>query len=522
MRSEKQATMRSGRASSVNISCIVVALLSVSGAVYAGDVRLLEAVKHHDTSAVRTLLAAHVDVNTPGNDGATALHWAAHRDDVDTVDLLLRAAAHVNMADDLGTTPLALAAANGNGRIVEKLLAKGANPNLVSVNGTSPLMMAARAGSASAVKSLLGHGADVNARENSRKQTALMWAAAQRHSEVVRLLLEAGADIHARTLTYPTRVSFGPERPNKDPLAFGFIERGGSTAFLFAARSGDVESAKLLISAGTDVNESLPDNQSAVVVAARSGHEKLAQFLVEQGADPNAAGAGFAPLHIAILHSQPELLKALLNHGADPNVELKRGTPIRRNGGDLELPTGEGAIDQIGAVNFMGATPFWLAAKYADVGLMRILADSGADRRKPLKNGITPLMAAAGFGWNGSKTRRGLDYHVSALGIDGKKTAVQKDREALETLEAVTFLLDKDADVNQTDAEGNTALFGAIELGLESTVKALVDNGAALNVKNKAGQTPLSLTADRGSRTRTTPEELASMRSLLLRLGATE
>src|SRR5437867_5800875 len=145
----------------------------------AADLRLIQAVKEQDADAVRALLKQRVDVNAPQGDGATALHWAAHRDDLAIADLLIRAGARANVADDLGTTPLHVACTNRSGSMVERLLGADANPNATLLSGETALMTCARAGEVRAVKALLAHGADVNAKEHEHHQTALMWAAAQ-------------------------------------------------------------------------------------------------------------------------------------------------------------------------------------------------------------------------------------------------------------------------------------------------------------------------------------------------------
>jgi ankyrin repeat protein len=481
-------------------------LAGVNLAATGGDLRLVEAVKHQDKAGVRALLKQHVDVNTPAGDGATALHWAAHWDDPEMVDLLIRAGANVNAADDLGATPLSLACLNGNAVLVAKLLALKANPNAASLTGTSPLMFAARTGSVDAVKALLVHGANVNASETLRGQTALMWAVAEQHPEVVRVLIEAGADLQARTLSYPQRVSFGPERPSKDASAFGDCEKGGSTPLLFAARVGDVESTRLLLAAGANANDAGPDGISAVVLATRSGHEKLARFLVEQGADPNAAAAGYTALHAAVLMGDLDLVKTLLAHGANPNAQLTRGTPIRRNRSDLVLQ-----------IDLLGATPFLLAAKYADLEIMRVLTSGGADPGLPMKNGTTPLAAAAGFGWAGGVNRRGLVY--DKFTNYGSTLHPQEEKE---TLEAVGFLLGLGLDVNGADPNGNTPLFGAVAKGFDSVVQFLVDKGADVNVKNKRGQTLLKLTVP-ARNVDSDDEPAANLKStadLLRKLGA--
>ena len=147
---------------------------------------LLDAVKSGSVDRVRTLLRPGVDVNAPQGDGATALHWAAHRNDVATADLLLRAGANVNAANQLGATAIWLAAVNGSAPMIRRLLEAGANPNVALESGETPLMAAARGGSVEAVQLLVGGGANVNASERLRGQTALMWAVEQRHVAVVR------------------------------------------------------------------------------------------------------------------------------------------------------------------------------------------------------------------------------------------------------------------------------------------------------------------------------------------------
>jgi ankyrin repeat protein len=492
-------------------------ILSAVGTGASGDQRLVEAVKRQDRAAIQSLLEQHVDVNAPAGDGATALHWAVHRDDLDTVDALIRAGANVNAADSLGGTALSLACLNRSAILVDKLLSVGGNPNATPITGESPLMTASRTGSVEAVKTLLFHGANVNAKEVSRGQTALMWAVAQQHLEVARLLIEAGADVEARTLSYAQRVSLDGERPND--VAPADYQKGGSTPLLFAARVGDLESAKLLLAAGANVNDTAPDGMSAVVLATRSGHEKFAQFLIEQGADPNAADAGYSALHAAVLMGDLGLVKTLLAHRANPNAPLTKGTPIRRGGEDLELP-----------LRLMGATPFLLAAKYADVNILRVLAAGGADPRIPMKNGTTALMAAAGFGWAAGSpdslrgaNRRGVDYDRST-----NYGSMLRAQEEKDTLESVTLLLDLGVDPNGADLNGNTALFGAVPKGFDAVIQLLVERGANVNVKNKRGQTPLKLTAPRarnaaaGDAAELNAGELKSTADLLRKLGAQE
>jgi ankyrin repeat protein len=471
---------------------LIVAVIFISSA-YASDLRLLEAVRAKDANTVRTLLKTAIDVNTPQGDGATALHWAVHHNDIPTVELLLRAGARANAVNDLGVTPLYLACTNRNGAMVDRLLKAGADPNARLLNGETVLMNCARTGDEASVQALLRAGARVNIKEPEHDQTALMWAAAERHFEVVRVLIEAEADIRARSLAYPETVtSEVTQRAGREELNYTVI-RGGSTPLLFAARSGDAESIRLLLAAGADINDKLPNGMSALVLAAHSGQGAAASILLEKGADPNSDGIGYTALHAAVLRGDLNLVTDLLRRGANPNVRITRGTPLRRNSQDFNLPA-----------TLIGATPYWLAAKFVEPEILRALAAGGADPEMPLPDGTTPLMAAAGIkegtGRTPSDDRRGV-----AL-IDGGKLP-----DPARVVEAVSVVLSQPVNIDATNANGDTALHAAALRGYDRIVQALASKGAKLSVKNNRGATPLSSLTGRG--------ETAD---LLRKLGAVE
>jgi len=293
-----------------------------------------------------------------------ALLDAAYHDDRDTVEALLRNGANANEANDLGATPLWAACQNGSDALVERLLRAGANPNLALAKGETPLMVAARGGYAGIVTQLLAAKANPNARA-ARGQTALMWAAARGHSETVGALLTGGADPHLRSESWTDPMAIPPHgyRPyNKN------VPHGNDTALLFAARSGDLESAKLLIAAGAEVNHSDAWGVTALLFAAHSGHGALVEQLLAKGSDPNLSRAGFRALHIAILRRDERMAAALLARGADPNAKLETWTPVRRSSKDLHFDPA-----------LTDATPFWLAARYQNPSVLRLLAKHGAD-----------------------------------------------------------------------------------------------------------------------------------------------
>ncbi len=469
--------------------CIVTLLSAGSLEASDRDVRLIQAVKDADKAAVRALLKQGADANVREGDGATALHWAAFRGDPETVDLLVGRGAAVNATNDLGVTPLWVACGNGSVPVITRLLKAGANPNAAPPTGGTPLMIASRTGNTEAVGLLLARGADVNARETSREQTALMWAVSQQHADVVRVLLAHGADLHARSKTRRQFVLTCCPLFNGDLDGAVYADQGGFTPLLFAARQGDIDSARLLLDAGANVNEVLPDGTSALVLAAHSGNGTFAAFLLDHGADPNADGGGYTALHAAVLRGDLALAKTLLAHRANPNARLMNGTPSRRNTRDF-------AFDKV----LIGATPFLLAAKYAQADLMRILAGSGADLSLTLTDGTTPLMAAV----RQEEERFGGTRPISS-------DADERERLALE---AAKVAVELGVDVNAVDDVGDTALHIAAFKRANRIIPFLVERHATLDAMNEKGQTPLAMV--------TTNSQMAKRGGFVLNLRAND
>ncbi len=417
--------------------------LVLVGAGVADPPPLIEAAKGGDWEAVRVLLEQGADVTATAPDGATALHWASYWDDVETARLLIRAGAEVSAANDLGATPLWIASLNGSVSMAATLLEAGADPNVALLSGESPVMTASRTGNPQVVERLLASGADPNARA-TRGQTALMWAAGQRHSDVVGVLLEYGADIHARSETWSQIMAISP---HSNPANQQDVPHGGNTALTFAARVGDLSSARILVNAGADVNDADARGVSATVLAVHSGFGDLAEFLLSEGADPSAAEAGFSALHVAIMRRDERMAGRLLALGADPNARLTNWTPSRRASADWSIHPA-----------LIGATPFWLAARFSQPGVMRLLVERGAD---PLfVHEVHYVTAAGSYGAAGTDEK--TTTLMAAVGMGGSRrmsTFVRADPAELEalTLEAVKLVVGLGVDINATDLQGRTA-----------------------------------------------------------------
>jgi ankyrin repeat protein len=452
-----------------------VLVLVLAGSAIAAASRepgIIVAAKNADAAALRELVKQGANVSVSQADGTTALHWAAYRDDLESVNLLLVAGANVNAVNQLGVTPLWTACENGSAAMVQKLLQAGANPNVALASGETPLMTAARTGNADVVRQLLAKGADVNAKESARGQTALMWAVAQRHAKVVGALLASGADVHARSNVWTQVVKMTTEAKNAPYITD--IQQGGYTPLLFAARVGDLPSAKLLVEARADVNVTAPYGTTALVVAAHGGHGEVAEFLLEKGADPNMDGAGYTALHIAIRRNDAKLVRALLARKANPEALLLKPTPARRGSNDVYL-----------APSFVGASPFWLAARYGAPKIMSLLAEHGANAR--FVHHLAFWAQAEGY-----ELGRVIEGNTTALmAAVGMGDDLRPPDEAT-TLEAVRVAVGLKVDVNAANALGETALHAAAARGYDSVVKFLLENGARSDVRNTRGQTPLS------------------------------
>jgi ankyrin repeat protein len=261
------------------------------------------------------------------------------------------------------------------------------------------------------------------------------------------------------------------------------IARGGFTAFLFAAREGDIESAKAMLDSGVDINQTDVDGTTALVVSIMNKRYTCAKFLLDRGANPNLADdKGRAALYAAVdmrnedystlpnrKDDDPmpslEIVKALLDRGANLNMALTKSLPGRSgmDSGDTSL----------GA----GTTPLMRAAFSGDATVMRILLAKGADPKLTTKDGTTVLMIAAGVGYR-DKFTRGTEA---------------------EALECLKIAMAAGLDISQATTRGETALHGAANRGADSIVQFLVDHGAKLDVKSKQGYTPLDIALGKNS-----------------------
>jgi ankyrin repeat protein len=533
--------------------------LSVLLTAAAVDSPVADAAMQKDEAAVRTLLRQGSDVNASQGDGMTALHWAASHGDLDLARMLIQAGANLRATTRInGYTPLFLASREGSAPVVSALLEAGADATAVSATGSTPLMLAAASGNVQTTTLLLDAGAEINAKESARGQTALMFAAAFNRVGVIKLLAARGADLKTTSkvvdLYELTREDAPVARPGAPAAAaapkrapvpgldrgYNYTEliayQGGMTALLFAAREGHIEAATALLDAGADVNQPRAgDYTTPLLMATINGQFDLARHLLDKGADPKlAAENGATPLYAVLNcvwaqksnYPQPrafaqqkitylDLMTALLDKGADPNVRLKKKVWYSGYNSDLS------------GVDETGATPFWRAAYASDVDAMKLLIARGADPKIPsvkpagrpqfgdsnreVKDvsglppvpvggpSITPLMAATGVGYAEGFAANSHKTHPAGW------------------MPAVRYLVEElGVDVNAKDHEGNTALHNAAATGNVELILYLVSKGADVKAINREGQSTADMANGPVQRTQPYPEAVA----LLVKLGA--
>jgi ankyrin repeat protein len=441
-------------------------LLLTASIVRAATSDVADAAMRGDRDAVRAAIARKADVNATQVDGTTALHWAAERDDLAMADLLIKAGARAGARAREGVTPLQLATINGSASMIDRLLKAGADANEpLTTAGDTALMTAARTGKADALRVLVEAGANVNAKETWGGTTALMWAVSERHVEAAKLLIDAGADVNARSNFVAAANGRGFE--GRTPLANRTDDKpeefasGWLTPLMFAAREGDVEMARVLVTSRADIDAGAGDGKTALALAIFNGNYEVAAYLVDSKADVNKADAQrFTPLFWAVdrrnMETAPNfpwmvtadplpLIRKLLDAGASPNA-IVNNTPRARM--------------REGSPRIVFATALMRAALAGDLELVKLLLDRGADSSIISRDGETMLSAAAGLAFIHG-------YH--------------RGKPPEERLQVVKLFVELGNDVNQPDDYGITPLMAAANFGNVAIIQYLIDAGADLS-----------------------------------------
>jgi ankyrin repeat protein len=477
----------------------------------ADNSALVDAVKRSDTPAVRALLAKKADLNAPIADSSTPLHWAVQSNSLEMVNLLIEAGANVNAETRYKITPLSLASSNGNAAIIERLLQAGVDPNSTSEQGQTALMTAALNGKVDAIKMLLTHGAKVNTIEPYKGQTALMWAAGEGNAEAAAMLIEFGGDVKAKSKAGYTALLLAVLN-NRIPAAKVLLEHGastedkaqdGSTLLNVAIINAYFDLASVLLDHGAN-----PNVQDVNGTALHS-----VVWMSKPGTSWEAAATATDPLPVPRPVGKVtalDLAKKLLEKGADPNARIAwKEMPMTKGLGTTKNPPNINLGRHY--LSFVGSTPFYNASRNGDVRMMRLLVEHGANPNINTEVGVTSLMAAACLDYYEGETPGPHTGVSEAERLEAVKLALELGNDINAKVHMGDFPLvgtpesmlaqypDNFADlanlgVGDPRWDGMTALHGAVICNQPSILQLLVDHGAQVDARSRIGWTPLTLT----------------------------
>ncbi|XP_030045854.1 serine/threonine-protein phosphatase 6 regulatory ankyrin repeat subunit B-like [Microcaecilia unicolor] len=458
---------------------------------------LLVAAERGHTETVKILLQNHARVDVFDEQGKAALHLAAENGHDQIVDVLLWHKAFVNAKTKLGLTPLHLSAQNGFNRLVKLLVETHlASIDAMSLIKQTPLHLAALNGQLDVCNSLLNMKADVDATD-IQGQTPLHLAAENDHSDVVKLFLKhkpelvTSANVEGSTCAHIAAAK-GSVAVIKEFLKFNKVgvtstrnKTNDSTPLHLAASGGHAEVVKVLLEAGASASDENGEGMTAIHLAAKNGHINVLESLKNSiSFRIPSSKTGFTALHVAAQFGQVDFIREILT-GVSATMCSEPPKPSSEAQHSKEH-TSES-----------GYTPLHLAAQSGHESLVRILLNyPGVQVDSPTNlQGSIPLHLAAQNG------------HTVVIGLLLSKSTSQlhlKDKRGQTCLhlaaanghiETMRALLGQGAEINVTDKNGWSPLHFAAQSGFLDTVQFLIESGASPTLECKEGRMPIQYAA---------------------------
>ena len=465
---------------------------------------------------VKILLHKGADSNIADGNSDSSLHSAIYGQcSAGTIQEIINHGVHINATNEDGATPLLLACSTAQTESIRLLLKAKSDVNSADVHGDTSLHAAITAGcSNETLQEIIDNGGDVNA-GNKRGRTALLLSCFYRHMDLVRVLLGAGADptiadeegfscLHAAIDgrcckdTPQELIYYSADTDAK--------RNDGTTALLCVCRTGQSESVRFLLEAGAGVNIAKPDGSTSLRTAVHGAcSQEALQNIVQLGVNVNAINNNRQTALIrACETAQAESVTLLLKNKADPNIFDGRGytslhAAVHGNctHDTLKKMVTHGA--HLNKQDNLGRTALFLACKYRQQEMVKILLESAANPRITCTEGKSSLHVAVEGGCS-KKIIRALIKHgvnvnaTNVHGVTALMTACVKGN-----IETINILLSAGADPNIADSRGETCIHHvAFANNSKEAVQAIINHGAYINATNKENITAIMIACQMG------------------------
>ena len=507
------------------------------------------------------------DVNETDDNNQSPLFHAVENNNIKAVEFLIENKADVEIADDSGVTPLILAISNNNTKIAELLIKEGKANVYGAYTGDNfnryPMYYAISQTNKTMIKLLLDNSFDLK-----REPLILSYAIDNSDESIVRYLIDNGADINYKssdgtTVLYNAVLSLNPalvdyflskgakiedagesdvygnilmaaagskfNNTSSSPVDLVLVQQksadsakvmekiitnidknilnrlvNGKNALIIASGNSYIDTVKVLLTNGADVNASDNDGWSSLMYAANNGDIELAKVLIENKANVNASSyEEKTPLLYAmnspIESSRNDMINLLIENKANINVEDSDGfspLTVAVMNNDVELTKLLIANKaNLSVVTKEGESLIEYAINNDNVDLLQILVEAGADINYAGISSYTPLMIASKSGAE-NIARILLSQKVDLNALDKYGDTALHIAAENSQLSIVRMILEKKPNINIQNQNGDTPLHKAVNSGSVDVVSEIVLSGADVMIRNNNGKYPIDIAKD--------------------------
>ena len=485
--------------------------------------------KYGDKIIKELVLNYGKDINQTGEEDIGGLYQAIKHNNIKAVKFFIENNAYVEIATFDGTTPLVLAIEENKPKIVELLIKEGkANVYGVYAKETEkyPIYCAVKNKNLNMIKILLDNNFDLK-----RESYILSYAMENSDENIIKYLVENGADMYSYEITalYQAVLNLNPKLVEYFLDKGASIEKAGGTdvygnimmaaagskfnnsndkspvdlTLLEKSAENSAKITEMLIGKADKniINDSL-EGKTPLIIAVGNSYIDTAKILIENGANINAVDIeGWSALSYAVNNGDIEIAKLLLENKAKIKDELL--IAIKSPIVESRINMMKLLIDNKANINYTdenGFNPLNIAIESGNMELTKFLITNGANVNSLMQDGVSLIGYA--IAQNNMDLLQILienGANVNYTNGDSWADTPLKTASRLGLDNVVRILLTRNADINAVDMNGNTALHTAALNSQLSVVKLLLEKNPNLDIQNKVGNTALHLAVISGN-----------------------